>query len=95
MLALIRILSYSPGYLSILRILMTKKKNSVIRLIEEQSKYNLFKEQKGENKEQYYLKWTSTSDISTLFLDIVKVTEDVNVLMNWKLNFPQSFVICN
>ena len=83
---------------------MTKKKNSVIELIEKQEEYQLFRSSKNKRdkskdkqaKEKYVLKWTSTSDMSTLFLDIVRVSseEDNNLLMNWKLNFPQSFVIC-
>jgi len=97
----IRILSYSPAYLSILRIMRMTRVNIMIKMLQKQNKYNLFK--KGDqlrlnnsmsSNVTYVLKWTTTSDQSTLFLDIVKVVEDTKSKMNWHLKFPQSFIIC-
>lgn len=96
MLSVLKLLNYSPTYLSILRIMRESRVNNMIKFLERQKEYKLFKidENEVEDKKKYYLKWTTTSDKSTLFLDIVREVEDVKLKLNWKMKFPQSFIIC-
>lgn len=99
MLSVLQVLFYSPLYLSIIRILRISRVNNMIQLLERQSSFNIFKEPNmddvaANNTKQFVLKWTTTSDQSTLFLDIVKKIGDEKIKFNWKLKFPQSFIIC-
>ena len=44
------------------------------------------------------LKWTVSSDLSTIFFDVVHVVrkdDDSKAKLNWLLKFPQSFLISN
>lgn len=69
----------------------------MIQLLERQSSFNIFREEKhdpGKKSKKFVLKWTTTSDQSTLFFDIVRKTGDEKIKFNWKLKFPQSFIIC-
>jgi hypothetical protein len=73
--------------------------NIMIKLLQKQKKFKLFKKDNLEltsigSTDKYVLKWTTTSDQSTLFLDIVKIVDDTNSKLNWHLKFPQSFIIC-
>ena len=94
----LKVLLYSPIYLSILRIMRISRVNEMIRFLERQKEYKIFKKisssENGRRKHYFILKWTSTSDQSTLFLDIVKKIDDSTSKLNWTLKFPQTFIIC-
>jgi hypothetical protein len=80
------------------------------KVIEAQHDYDLFQKKKtikkrildlGEKSEKedknwnYVIKWTNTSDQSTIFMDFVKVNVDrLQKKMNWEMKFPIRFVIC-
>jgi len=94
----LKVLLYSPVYLSLMRIMRISRVNELIRFLEKQKEYKLFKKVVSKDNQrrahQYILKWTSTSDQSTLFLDMVKNIEDGTLKLNWHLKFPQTFIIC-
>lgn len=52
------------------------------------------KDQESKQKANYAIKWTCTSDQSTVFLDVVKINVDRQKKMNWEMKFPIRFVIC-
>ena len=93
-LSIIKFLFYSPAYLSLIRVLKVQRSNKVIKLLDSQSNYKIF------HKSYHKLKWTTSSDHSTLFLDLVeenlgKDKEQKNQnIMNWELTFPLNFKIC-
>lgn len=91
MLSTIKFLFYSPAHLSIIRVLKVQRSNKVIKLLDGQNQYKIF------NEPNLKLKWTTSSDHSTLFLNLVResINDDKNSkMMNWELTFPLSFKIC-
>ena len=60
-------ISYSPLYLSLIRLYRMRVCNKLIKLIEAQGSYELF------TKEKQILKWTTSSDYSSLFIELIDI----------------------
>ena len=80
----------------VLRLVKAAKIKDVQQFIDKQEDYSIFKKSSndGKRKPKYVLKWTCTSDKSTLFLDIVEIMVDNKIKLGWEMKFPQTFIIC-
>lgn len=90
---ILNFINLSPGFLFIQRILRHQRVKRVLKLINDQQAYRGIGIKK--DKSTAVLKWTLTSDKSTLMLDVVIPQPEDHNLLNWELPFPQKFIICN
>lgn len=113
LLKIIEVFFFSPIYLSVIRLMRTRRIRSFSKVIESQNEYDIFikkkttkkkfivqgdarqKEDTSQVSSSYMIKWTSSSDQSTVFMDFVKINVDrLEKKMNWEMKFPIRFVIC-
>lgn len=86
------IINYSPGFLFVQRILRYQRVKRVLKLLNEQQSYA--KDGIRKEKSTAVLKWTITSDKSTIIVDVVIPQPEDQNLLNWELPFPQKFIVC-
>lgn len=92
-LQVLRVISYSPGYLSLLRVFRISRVRNVVKLLESQKKLGIFINYN--NQPLYLFKFTISSDLSAMYLNVVKDVSDKQRRLNWELIYPQYLDICN
>ena len=82
---IMRYLSYCPTYMSLIRFYRYKKLCRIIKLVENQKEYNLFKNY------NHVLKWCVSNNCSVVFIEIVE--NEQLPKFDWHFKFPLKFPI--